>query len=118
MHGAGAGDDQEAGVATGGHGVLDLGHHLHGRDEVLDATVVAHPLRGDLILDLDGGGSGRLDVPDRPGEVDGIAEPDPSVDDEREVVRPTILRATSATSLVVSSASDTAYWNPSAPPLR
>ena len=81
-HRAGAGDDDEVVVAAGIDGLAHLvDHHLE-RDEVLDALVVMGPLGRDLVLDLDRGRAGRLDLADGARGVQGITEADAAVDNQ------------------------------------
>ena len=46
--------------------------------------MVAHAFRRHLVLDLDAGRAGSLDLPDRAHHVDRVAEADAAIDDERQ----------------------------------
>ena len=49
---------------------------------MLDAAVMTDALRRDLVLDLDGCSARRLDLRDRPCDMDRVAEADTAVGDD------------------------------------
>jgi len=52
---------------------------------VLDALVVMSALGCDLVLNLDGGASGRLDLSDGACRVQGVSEADPAINNQGDI---------------------------------
>src|SRR5439155_23149697 len=82
--GVGAGDDDEIVRPAGGDGGADLRLHLRRRDDLLALHVTAL-LRGDLILDVDGGHAGALVLLHGADHVDRVAVAGIGVGDHRQV---------------------------------
>ena len=79
----GPGDDDKRWVAARVEHGLQLGEHFRERNDVLAAEVAA-ALGKRLILDLDRGHAGSLELGDRAPGVEGIAEPRVDVGDDRD----------------------------------
>ncbi len=109
-HRAGAGDDQEIVVLPRGDRVFHLGRHLFGRDQMLDAAVMADAFRGHLVLDFNRRGAGCLNFGDG-GVSPCTASPKPTPPSATTAISEpaTTWRVTSTSSLSESKASLTPW---------
>ena len=115
----GARDDDEVRIGARGQRLLELLHEELGRHQMIDADVVLHPPRQQLVLDLDRREARGFGERDGAMHVHRIAPAAAGVEHERQLAgRARMSTATSAISGSVRLASVTHFTQPSVPPER